>query len=110
MSETKLSAEIRDMIRREYPQIWLQRLQSGIILAKHGARIHGAEPGSPDYVGCLPGGRLIAIEVKTPTGTTQKARAELQATCHNRLRAMGAVAFITTGVDDCRQKLQEAMK
>ncbi len=109
MAETKISREIREMIRKEFPEIWLQRLQTGVIVAKHGAYIHCAEPGSPDYIGCLPDGRILAIEVKTPFGRTVKSREAMQDAILARINAVGGVAFKTTSVEDCRQKLEQEL-
>ncbi len=109
MSETKISKAIREMIRDEFPEIWLQRLHCGVIITKYGSCVHGAEPGSPDYIGCLPDGRILAIEVKDPEGTTKKERMELQDATLARINEAGGVAFKTTGVDDCRAKLQKEL-
>lgn len=109
MSETTISREIREMIRKEFPEIWLQRLQTGIIRASHGGRIHCAEPGSPDYIGCLPDGRILAIEVKDPNGKTIKERQQMQDSILARINAAGGVAFKTTSVEDCRQKLEKEL-
>lgn len=108
MSEQKISRAIREMIRKEFPEIWLQRLQTGVIVAKHGAFIHCAEPGSPDYIGCLPDGRVLAIEVKDPAGTTKKERQALQDAVLARINEAGGVAFKTTSVEDCRAKITAA--
>jgi len=56
----------------------------------------GSVPGIPDVIGCLPDGRMLAIEIKTPTGKTSAAqRAFLDALKYN-----GALAFVARSVDD----------
>ena len=109
MSETKISAAIKAMIKREFPEIVFDRMHCGSVRVR-GGFMRLAEPGWPDYVGYLPDGRFIGIEVKDPNGTTTKARAELQTARRSDINAKGGICIITTGVDDCRQKLQEAMR
>ena len=107
MSETKISAAIRKMIRAEFPQIIFDRMHCGCVKVR-GGYMKLAEPGWPDYVGFLPDGRFIGIEVKDPDGTTNKKRFELQKAKRDAINLTGAVAFQTDSVDDCRQKLLSA--
>lgn len=109
MGETSVSKAIYDMIKKEFPQIRLTRCQCGIIRASHGARIHCAAPGWPDYVGYLPDGRFLGIEVKAPGSRTHKERTEIQTARQDDINSVGGVAFKTTGVEDCRQKLEKEL-
>ena len=56
--------------------------------------------GCPDVLGQLKDGRLLGVEVKSPTG---KLRPE-QAVFLDRVRAAGGVAFMAR---DCRDVLRE---
>jgi len=109
MSETKLSKAIYDMIQKEFPQVRLTRLQCGVILAKHGAMIHCAAPGWPDYIGYLPNGRIIGIEVKAPASKTKVHRAEKQEARRLDIIGCGGVGLRVESVDECRDKLREAL-
>ena len=109
MSETKISADINKMIRREFPEIELDRHHCGIAKGYRGGMIKLGQPGWPDRIGYLPDGRFIGIEVKDPAGTTNKARAELQAARIADINSKGGVGIITSSVEDCRGQLQRAM-
>ena len=108
MSETKISAAIRKMIRAEFPQIIFDRMHCGCVKVR-GGYMKLAEPGWPDYVGFLPDGRFIGIEVKDPDGTTNKKRAELQAARLADINSKGGVGIITSSVEDCRAQLIKAL-
>jgi hypothetical protein len=109
MSETKLSKAIFDMIQKEFPQVRLTRMQCGIIMAKHGAMIHCAAPGWPDYIGYLPNGRIIGIEVKAPASKTKVHRAEKQEARRLDIIGCGGVGLRVESVDECRDRLKEVL-
>lgn len=46
--------------------------------------------GLPDRIVLLPGGRVIFVELKSPTGTV----APHQTVVHNRLRALGFLVYV----------------
>tara|TARA_R110002020_G_scaffold94189_1_gene226872 strand:+ start:150 stop:527 length:378 start_codon:yes stop_codon:yes gene_type:complete len=59
--------------------------------------------GVSDILGCLPGGRLVGIEVKTKKGratANQKAFMEKIGNC-------GALPFIARSVEDVKEQLEE---
>lgn len=57
--------------------------------------------GWPDITGCLPGGRMLAIETKTARGRLRPA----QIACLGTLEAAGALVIIAHSIDDVRQQL-----
>lgn len=85
---------------RAHPAIaWCERMNSGA--AKVGNRfIRFGWPGCPDVLGQLRDGRLLGVEVKSPTG---KLRPE-QTVFLDRIRGAGGVAFMAR---DCRDVLRE---
>lgn len=109
MSETAISKAIQVAIRRHYPDIRFTRLQCGMIRLK-GRVMKLSDEGWCDIAGYMPDGRFLGIEVKTPTGKTQKRRAELQDARLADINACGGVGLKVSGVLDCIEKLKEAMK
>lgn len=85
---------------RAHPAIaWCERMNSGA--AKVGNRfIRFGWPGCPDVLGQLKDGRLLGVEVKSPTS---KLRPE-QAVFLERIRGAGGVAFMAR---DCRDAFRE---
>ena len=103
MGETELSKAIRLAIKRHFPEIRFTRLQAGLITAKHGAKIHCADPGWFDLIGYLPDGRFIGIEIKAASGKTSAEQVDRLLD----LTRCGGVAIQTNGVLDCIKKLKE---
>lgn len=58
--------------------------------------------GWPDVTGCLPGGRLLAIELKSAQG---RLRPE-QARTIDVLRSAGALAFVARSIDEVERALR----
>ena len=78
---------------------WCERMNSGA--ASMGARfVRFGFKGCPDVLGQLRDGRLLGVEVKSPTG---KLRPE-QSVFLERIRGAGGVAFMAR---DCRDVLRE---
>ena len=109
MSETSISAAIKNMIRQEFPEIQFDRHHCGIAKGYRGGMVKLGQPGWPDLIGYLPDGRFLGIEVKDPDGTTNKKRAELQEARRQDINSRGGVGIITTSVEDCREKLKHAL-
>lgn len=86
------------------------KLQTKIL--KYLTKQHGADVyktvavgrrGYPDLTAILPGGEVLLIEVKTPTGCLRPA----QVRCHERLRARGTEVLVATSVSDVSQFLSK---
>lgn len=59
-------------------------------------------PGCPDIIGQMPGGRLLAIEVKRPSGVvTDDQAAFLEMASHG-----GALAFVARSVSDVMEAIR----
>lgn len=58
--------------------------------------------GLPDRMVLLPGGRLIFVELKSPTGTV----AAHQTVVHNRLRRLGFEVLVLASTDAVNEWLQ----
>lgn len=65
-------------------------------------RFNGA-PGISDVIGCMKGGRLIAVEVKRPG----KKATEDQASFLDAVRKAGGVAILAYSVDDVVKAMEE---
>lgn len=105
MSETELSKAIKLAIKRHFPEIRITRLQAGIITARHGAKIHCADPGWPDFIGFTADGRFVGIEIKTKTGKTSADQVDWL------IDAAGCKCLViqVSGVLDCINKLKGAL-
>lgn len=76
---------------------WRNNTQGRIVQTKAGAIMSGSfSKGSADILGCLPNGRFLAIEVKSPGG---KISAEQQ-NFIDSVRRNGGVGLIVTTVDE----------
>ncbi len=60
--------------------------------------------GQPDIMGMLKGGRLLAVEVKRPSGKVTPEQAEFLA----KASTNGGCAFVARSIDDCYLHLQAA--
>lgn len=82
------------------------RNQSGLILtgSASGRRraIHMGLAGLPDVMGCLPGGRLVAVECKRRGNTVTP----LQQVMLDELRGRGALVVVAYDVRDVEAALQ----
>lgn len=58
--------------------------------------------GAPDIVGILPGGRFLAVEVKSATGKPSPDQVAFIA----RVNATGGLAFIARSIDDVARHLE----
>lgn len=107
MSETQISKAIADFVRKNYPQIQFTRLQCGLAKGWRGGVIKLSEEGWPDYIGYLPNGRFIGIEIKDPSGKTAEARKVKQTARGSDIIAAGGVYLVLTSVEDASKKIGE---
>lgn len=83
------------------PESLLQRriqralVAHGCFIIKHHANAYTGR-GVPDLLGCLPGGRMIALETKTPEGR----RTKIQERTIRLLKERGAAAGFAQSVDE----------
>lgn len=98
--ESAALVEVLKALRAHPAVVWCERMNSGA--AKVGNRfIRFGWPGCPDVLGQLRDGRLLGVEVKSPTG---KLRPE-QAVFLARVRGAGGVAFMARDLRDVLREL-----
>ena len=103
--EAAALVEVLKALRAHPAVVWCERMNSGA--AKVGNRfIRFGWPGCPDVLGQLRDGRLLGVEVKSPTG---KLRPE-QSVFLDRIRGAGGVAFIARDCRDVFLKLETTKK
>lgn len=79
------------------------RMNSGALRARDGRLVHFGVPGLADIVGILrPHGRLLCIEVKTPTGKQSPAQARFQ----NMIDTNGGIYIIVRNVSELAAMLE----
>ncbi len=106
MSETKISAEIRDMIEKEFSDIVeFTRHQCGVAKGYNGGFVRLGKKYWMDYIGFAFDGRFFGVEVKDPKGKTNKERLEGQNRLRTKICRCGGYCIQTTGVEDCRKKM-----
>ena len=92
-----------------YPSvIFAHRFNSGAYVVGEGkARrfIRFGFPGCPDILGMIRGGRMLCIEVKSPTGKLT----DHQERFLDMVRANGGVGFVARSIDDLKEHLGELL-
>jgi hypothetical protein len=89
--ETALTRSILDALALVRGWVLVMRANSGRVRTERGGLVQLAPTGTADILGCLaPGGRLIGLEVKTPTGRVTPA----QVAWAERIRNVGG--FVAT--------------
>lgn len=94
--------EVLKALKAHPAVVWCERMNSGA--ARVGNRfIRFGFTGCPDVLGMLRDGRLLGVEVKSPTG---KLRPE-QAVFLERIRGAGGVAFMARDLRDVHRELNQ---
>lgn len=97
--ESAALVEVLKALRAHTAVAWCERQNSGA--ARIGGRfVRFGWPGCPDVLGQLKDGRLLGVEVKSPTG---KPRPE-QTVFLERINGAGGVGFVAR---DCRDVFRE---
>ena len=81
-------------------------MQAGIITARHGAKVHCADPGWPDICGYTNNGLFVGIEVKTKVGKASPEQIERRLDAES----CGCIFIQVNGVLDCINKLKEVLR
>ena len=97
-----------EVAERQRRVVWYARTNTGAgrLLRRDGTVgqwLRFGWPGCPDILGQLPGGRLLALEVKRPSG---RVRPEQEAFL-DKVRTGGAVAAVVRSVDDVHELLSK---
>lgn len=106
-NETQVSRQIREAVKKVFPQIRFTRFQCGMAKGLHGGLIRLGEAGWCDYIGYMPDGRFFGLEIKDPTGKTKKQREQLQDSRIADIIACGGVAIKASSVDEAITKIKE---
>jgi hypothetical protein len=100
--ESAALVEVLKALKAHPAVAWCERINSGA--AKVGNRsIRFGFKGCPDVLGQLRDGRLLGVEVKSPTG---KLRPE-QSVFLERIRGAGGVAFMARDLRDVMRELNQ---
>ena len=100
--EAAALCEVLKALKAHPAVVWCERINSGA--AKVGNRfIRFGFKGCPDVLGQLRDGRLLGVEVKSPTG---KLRPE-QSVFLERIRGAGGVAFMARDLRDVMRELNQ---
>ena len=100
--ESAALVEVLKALKAHPAVSWCERINSGA--AKVGNRfIRFGFKGCPDVLGQLRDGRLLGVEVKSPTG---KLRPE-QSVFLERIRGAGGVAFVARDLRDVMRELNQ---
>ena len=95
MTETQLKIKVLRMIKKEFPQVWVTKIDSRAI------------SGLPDLILCVPDkqltGRLFAIELKVGKNTTTKIQ-DYILSCINHA---GGRTAVCRSVEEAKQFLLE---
>ena len=77
---------------------------SGAAQIRPGEWLHFGKKGSADILGCLPGGRFLAVECKTGYGRLSPEQRDFLAD----IKALGGLAVMAKSWQDIDQALREA--
>ena len=106
MNETQISADIRDMLEKEFSDIVeFTRHQCGVAKGFSGSFIRLGKKYWPDYIGFAADGRFFGVEVKNPKSRTDKTRLYGQNDLRFRICRRGGYCIQTSSVEDCRKKM-----
>ena len=105
--ETQIQAAIIDLLLWSGVFVW-RNYTGGIIRGSYAGKVvMGPNPacGAPDILGVCPGGRLLAIEVKTQKGRISPAQKIFLET----INTFGGFAFVARSVDDVERLMPEIL-
>lgn len=104
MTEQQIQQAIRIDLGRE-PDVVLWRNSTGVAQTKDGrSQRFGLCVGSADIIGIGPGGRFLALEVKTPTGRVSPEQARFIALVNQR----GGIGAVVRSPDQARAVIVRA--
>ena len=102
MKEADIQRQILDYLRVQHIFAWRNNTRTVFVA---GRPLKFGIPGGGDIIGILPGGRFLSVEVKTPTGTTQKKRAEAQWQFRRAINESGGLAIVARSVEEVIEAL-----
>jgi hypothetical protein len=75
---------------------------SGAVMVRPGQFMRFGKKGSSDIIGCLPGGRFLAIEIKAKRGRLSDEQGQFL----ERIRGLGGIAIVARGFRDIDETLR----
>ncbi len=100
MSESEIQRAIHTYLDT-LPSLYFWRNNTGVGKA-HGFRVKFGQVGSGDFLGILPDGRFLSIEVKSKTGSQSRE----QRTFQERIEASKGVYILARSVEDVVSRLR----
>lgn len=85
-------------------RVFAWRNNSGALPDKTGRLVRYGKVGSSDIIGCLPGGRFLAVECKAGPGRATEAQSEFL----EQVRSQGGLPLLVRSMDELRRGLREA--
>ena len=76
---------------------------SGAVEVRSGQWLHFGKKGSADILGCLPGGRFLAVEVKAPDGRLSPEQKQFL----DGIELLGGLALVVRGWRELDMALRE---
>lgn len=113
MRESTIQREVRLEFSKLTRSVLLRYQVGTFIAPQDGSYVHIGEPGVSDLIGIVPHvvtqedvgrtiGVMVAMEMKTEKGKTQKDRREKQGNFLRRINALGGIAGVVRSVEDMR--------
>lgn len=97
--------EVLRALRNHCSVAWANRQNSGAYMTPEGQFVRFGWPGCSDVLGQMKDGRLLAVEVKSPTGRLRPEQASFLA----MVDAAGGVAFVARNCADVHRALDAAI-
>ena len=110
MTENNIQKQIMEYLKfarqKDVPVVWRQNTGALVIKGKSKDRfVRFGEKGISDILGILRGGRMLAIEVKTPA--RRKQVSIWQKDFIDRINNAGGLAFVATSIEEVEQQLNK---
>jgi hypothetical protein len=100
MLEQHIQKQILDYLRYRGIFCW-KNTTTGIYVKSRNTWITNPSPGVSDILGCLPAGRLLAIEVKAQTGKVSPHQQQFL----DEINSRGGLAFVARSVDEVQEQI-----
>jgi hypothetical protein len=101
-SEGRVKAGVLRYLERRGFYCWNN--PTGAVQVRPGRWLHFGKKGSSDILGCLPGGRFLAVETKARRGRLAPEQQEFL----DRIRGMGGLALVAHNWKEVDRALRDA--
>lgn len=103
--EAAALAEVLQVLKHHPTVAWCERQNTGAAKVE-GRFIRFGWPGCSDVIGQLKDGRLLAVEVKAPSGKLRPEQSEFL----SLVRRFGGVAFVARNAENVFSELRKVMQ